>query len=79
MNSFNSLYEQLKAAGMAKEQANIIANELTNIKVRLNNIEDGIGNLHSEIDIGFASTDERLKEKFDKVMKEIKEIKGIYK
>lgn len=79
MISFQSLYEQLKAAGMTKEQATIIANELTNIKQRLKTIEDGIGNLHSELDIGFAGTDERIKEKFEKVMKEIKEIKEIYK
>ena len=78
MNSFKNLYKQLKATEMTHEQASIIANALSNIDGRLKIVEEEIGNLHSNIDIGFADIDERFAKKFDKVMNEFKEIKEKY-
>ena len=52
---------------MTHEQARIIANELSKLDGRLQNVEDEIGNLHSKID-----------DKFELMMNELKEINENY-
>ncbi len=64
---FNNQFGQLKAVDITNEQAGIIANELSKIDGRLNNVQEEIGKLHSKFD-----------DKHELMMYELKEIKEDY-